>query len=81
MPYVRAYPSELPVLSELLPGIETPVQVIAGRHDPVVPLANAEYLHERLPNSELDIIDVGHFVWEEGADDYAEAVTGWWRAN
>ncbi|MBI0375693.1 MULTISPECIES: alpha/beta fold hydrolase [Streptomyces] len=81
MPYVRAYPDELPVLSGLLPGIETPVQVIAGRHDPVVPLANAEYLHERLPNSRLDIIDVGHFVWEEGADDYAKAVTGWWQAN
>ncbi|WP_281790075.1 hypothetical protein [Streptomyces sp. MK37H] len=31
--------------------------------------------------SKLDIIDVGHFVWEEGADDYAKAVTGWWRAN
>ncbi|MGW9030850.1 alpha/beta fold hydrolase [Streptomyces sp. NPDC055722] len=81
MPYVRAYPAELPVLGELLPTIETPVQIISGRNDPVVPLANAEYLHERLPNSKLEIIDMGHFIWEEGADDYARAVTGWWQAN
>ncbi|MFE9004598.1 alpha/beta fold hydrolase [Streptomyces sp. NPDC007875] len=81
MPYVRAYPTELPVLGDLLSQIETPVQIIAGRKDTVVPVANAEYLHERLPNSELDIIDVGHFVWEEGAEEYAQAATGWWQAN
>ncbi|GAA1701053.1 alpha/beta fold hydrolase [Streptomyces yatensis] len=81
MPHVRVYPTELPVLSGLLSGIQTPVRVIAGRKDIVVLVANAEYLHERLPNSRLDIIDVGHFVWEEGAEEYATAVTGWWQAN
>jgi pimeloyl-ACP methyl ester carboxylesterase len=81
MPYVRAYPAELPVLGGLLPGIKTPVQIIAGRKDPVVPPANAEYLHERLPHSRLDVLDAGHFVWEEAADEYADAITGWWRAN
>lgn len=81
MAYVRAFPAELPLLSELLPGIEMPVQIIAGRKDRVVPVANAEYLRERLPNSKLDIIDAGHFVWEEAADDYARVVTDWWRAN
>ncbi|MEU8637767.1 alpha/beta hydrolase [Amycolatopsis sp. NPDC048633] len=81
MPYVRAYPAELPVLGGLLPGIETPVQIIAGRKDPVVPPANAEYLHERLPHSRVVVLDAGHFVWEEAADEYAGAITGWWRAN
>ena len=81
MPYVRAYPAELPVLGELLPGIETPVQILAGRKDPVVPPVNAEYLHERLPHSKLDLIDAGHFAWEENADDYARVLTGWWQAN
>ena len=28
-------------------------------------VANAEFLHERLPNSRLIVIDAGHFVWEE----------------
>ena len=65
MRYVRRYPEELPELAELLPRIATPVTIINGRHDPVVPVANAEFLDERLPNSRLVIIDAGHFVWEE----------------
>jgi pimeloyl-ACP methyl ester carboxylesterase len=81
MPYVRRYPVELPLLGELLPTIETPVQVIAGRNDPVVPVSNAEYLHARLPNSKLDVLEAGHFTWEEGADEYARTVTDWWQAN
>lgn len=81
LPYVRAYPAELPVLSDLLPGITTPLQILAGRHDPVVPLANAEYLHARVPGSKFDAIDAGHFAWEEAADEYAEVITAWWRSN
>ncbi len=74
MRYVRRYPEELPELAELLPRIETPVTIINGRHDPVVPLANAEFLDERLPRSRLVIIDAGHMVWEEAPEEYAAAV-------
>src|SRR4051794_14879010 len=74
MRYVRAYPEELPALAELLPRITTPVTIINGRHDPVVPLANAEFLDERLPDSRLAIIDAGHFVWEEAPAEYAAIV-------
>jgi len=76
MRYVRRYPEELPVLAELLPRIATPVTIINGRHDRVVPLANAEFLDERLPNSRLAIIDAGHFVWEEAPAEYAAIVLG-----
>jgi pimeloyl-ACP methyl ester carboxylesterase len=65
MRYVRRYPEELPVLAELLPQISTPVTLINGRYDRVVPVSNAEFLDERLPRSRLAIIDAGHFVWEE----------------
>ena len=78
MRYVRAYPTELPILRDLLPEIQTPVQIIAGARDPVVPPVNAEFLHDRLPKSKLDIIDTGHFTWEDGADEYAALVTSWW---
>jgi pimeloyl-ACP methyl ester carboxylesterase len=78
MRYVRAYPAELPVLGDLLPQIDTPVQIIAGARDPAVPPINGEYLDERLPKSKLDIIDAGHFTWEDGADEYAALVTSWW---
>jgi pimeloyl-ACP methyl ester carboxylesterase len=74
MRYVRRYPEELPELAELLPQITTPVTIINGRHDRVVPLANAEFLDERLPNSRLVIIDAGHFVWEEAPTEYASIV-------
>jgi pimeloyl-ACP methyl ester carboxylesterase len=75
---VRTYPTELPVLADLLPEIQTPVQIIAGRRDPAVPPVNGEFLHERLPRSKLDIIDAGHFTWEDAADEYAALVTSWW---
>jgi pimeloyl-ACP methyl ester carboxylesterase len=74
MRYVRRYPEELPVLAGLLPQIAAPVTIINGRHDRVVPLANAEFLDERLPNSRLAIIDAGHFVWEEAPAEYASIV-------
>ena len=48
-------PEELPELARLLPEITTPVTIINGRHDRVVPVANAEFLDERLPNSRVDL--------------------------
>jgi pimeloyl-ACP methyl ester carboxylesterase len=79
MRYVRSYPTELPILRDLLPEIQTPVQIIAGMRDPAVPPVNAEYLHERLPDSKLDLVDAGHFVWEDAAVEYAALVTSWWN--
>ena len=78
MRYVRTYPTQLPMLRDLLPEIQTPVQIIAGVRDPAVPPVNAEFLQARLPNSKLDMIDTGHFAWEDGADEYAALVTSWW---
>jgi pimeloyl-ACP methyl ester carboxylesterase len=74
MRYVRSYPEQLPALAELLPQITAPVTIINGRHDRVVPVANAEFLDERLPNSRLAIIDAGHFVWEEAPAEYASII-------
>jgi pimeloyl-ACP methyl ester carboxylesterase len=74
MRYVRRYPEELPALAELLPQITTPVTIVNGRHDRVVPLSNAEFLDARLPASRLVIIDAGHFVWEEAPTEYASSV-------
>jgi pimeloyl-ACP methyl ester carboxylesterase len=78
MAYVRAYPAELPILGELLPHIDTPVEIIGGLWDWAVPPSNHRYLHQRLPNSRLDLIDAGHFTWEDAPDEYADLVTSWW---
>jgi pimeloyl-ACP methyl ester carboxylesterase len=74
MRYVRRYPEELPVLAELLPQITTPVTIINGRHDRVVPVVNAEFLDERLPDSRVVLLDAGHFVWEEAPAEYASTI-------
>ena len=82
MRYVRRYPEELPELAQLLPQITMRVTIINGRHDRVVPLANAEFLNDRLPSSRVAIIDGGHFIWEEAPAEYAsivlESVSGNW---
>jgi pimeloyl-ACP methyl ester carboxylesterase len=77
MRYARRYPEELPQLARRLSGIETPVLIVAGRHDRVVPLVNAEFLDERLPNSKLAVVEAGHFVWEEAPSKYASLVIDW----
>jgi pimeloyl-ACP methyl ester carboxylesterase len=74
MRYVRSYPEQLPALADLLPQIAMPTTIISGRHDQVVPLANAEFLNDRLPNSRLVIIDAGHFVWEEAPAELASTI-------
>jgi pimeloyl-ACP methyl ester carboxylesterase len=74
MRYVGAYPEELPELAELLPRIATPVTFIAGRHDRVVPLVNAEFLEQRLPAGRAVVVDAGHFVWEEAPALYASII-------
>jgi pimeloyl-ACP methyl ester carboxylesterase len=81
MAYVRSYPADLPILAERLGDIRTPVQIIAGRHDALVPPSNAEFLHARLPDSKLDILETGHFAWEEGADAYLELTRSWIAAH
>ena len=75
--YVRSYPKELRILGERLAGIETPVQIITGARDPMVPPSNAEYLNDRLPKSKLTILDTGHFAWEDAAEEYASLLLEW----
>ena len=55
--FVRAYPTELPILSELLPRITTPVAILQGAHDPGVLPVNAQYLRDRLPRSKVTLLD------------------------
>jgi pimeloyl-ACP methyl ester carboxylesterase len=75
--YVRTYPTELPKLAERLPAIETPVQIVCGRDDPIVPVANQEFLHEKLPNNRMDLLPAGHFAWEEVPLLYGDVLVRW----
>jgi pimeloyl-ACP methyl ester carboxylesterase len=70
MEFIRDYPRSLPRLAKRLPEITVPCQLIVGRHDPFVPVSNAEGLHRGLPKSRLNVLDCGHFVWEEAWEEY-----------
>jgi pimeloyl-ACP methyl ester carboxylesterase len=79
IPYAQSYREYLPQLADLLPQIQAPVRIVAGAEDQVVPPVNAEFLHQRLPHSRVDLIaGAGHFCWEEKPAEYAALVTGWW---
>jgi pimeloyl-ACP methyl ester carboxylesterase len=75
--YVRTYPVELPKLAQRLPSIVTPVQIVCGRDDPIVPIPNQEFLHKHLPNSRMDLLPAGHYAWEETADLYGAVLSRW----
>ncbi len=75
--FVRNYPTDLPVLKGLLPQIQTPMKILAGTRDPMVPISNAEDLADRLPRAELTALDSGHFAWEDGATAYGDAILAW----
>ena len=83
IPYVQSYTKYLPELAELLSSIRTPVRIVAGANDQVVPASNAQFLRKRLPNAQVDLIEgAGHFCWEEKPAEYAALITSWWdRAN
>jgi pimeloyl-ACP methyl ester carboxylesterase len=79
--FVRSYPTELPLLTKLLPNIQTPVQIITGDHDTGVLPVNGDYLHERLPHSKSDRVDANHFAWADAADEYAALIIDWWNGG
>ena len=58
-----------------LPQIHAPALIIHGDKDQMMPVQNARILHDRIPNSKLQILpDVGHcFFWEK-PNESAEAI-------
>ena len=44
-------------------------------------MSNAAALHADLSNSKLDILDCGHFTWEDEAASYGKIVAAWVRGG
>ena len=72
--YVRSYPEQLRLLRDVLPEVRVPVRVFGATDDPLVPVSNARYLAERVPGSELTVLEAGHFAWEEAPGEFASMV-------
>jgi pimeloyl-ACP methyl ester carboxylesterase len=75
--FVRHYPEQNATLAELIPGITTPTQIIAGNKDDLVPWSNNSYLFDLLPNSDIYPLEAGHFAWEEVPEEYAGLIVDW----
>jgi pimeloyl-ACP methyl ester carboxylesterase len=72
MTFIRDYSNSLPRLAKRLADVTVPCQITVGRHDPFVPVSNAEGLHKGLPKSNLNVLDCGHFAWEDAAAEYGK---------
>jgi pimeloyl-ACP methyl ester carboxylesterase len=75
--YVRAYDADLPLLEQRLAHVQTPVLVIAGKNDPIVPPANNQFLADRLPNNRLSLLEAAHRAWAEAAESYSSEILSW----
>jgi 3-oxoadipate enol-lactonase len=57
--------------------IAAPSLVVVGREDPATPVAEAEWLHARIPGSELVVLeDAGHLCNLEQPERFTDAVVG-----
>lgn len=77
MAYLRAYPTDLPLLQAALASIRTPVLSIWGARDPLVLPESAEVLDRALPHARSLVLDSDHFVWHDHPKEYAAAVLDW----
>jgi len=75
--FVRDYPCSLPRLATRLVEVNVPCQITVGRQDPFVPVSNAAGLHKALPKSKLDVLDCGHFAWEDASAEYGKLASDW----
>jgi pimeloyl-ACP methyl ester carboxylesterase len=58
---------DAPALAGAVDGrrIEVPVRVLFGRHDPVQGTGQLDGLDEHAPDSEVEVVDAGHFIVDE----------------
>jgi len=79
--FVRAYPRDLPRLERLMAGIETPVLIIVGRNDPIVPPDNGKFIAGRLSRNRYVELDGGHLIWEDAPEAYVSEIERWLAGN
>ena len=67
-------------LMDEIDGIDTPVLVIAGQRDPIIPYEHQRAYAERLPNAEfLSLEGVGHVAFAEAPEIFRRALLTWFH--
>ena len=68
--------------SDDLPKITAPTLIIVGREDSIRPVTDAEFMHERIPNSRLEIIeDAAHLTNMEQPEVFNRTLLDFLRHN
>jgi pimeloyl-ACP methyl ester carboxylesterase len=75
--YVRGYLTDLPNLEPQLSRIDTPILILAGKSDPIVPPANGQLLADLLPKNRYLLLDAQHRIWEEAVTEYNNELVSW----
>ena len=65
----------------LLPKINAPTLVIAGRHDPATTLEAGEFIAQHIPDAKLAVLDAAHIANMEQPKVYADTVLGVFAEN
>lgn len=78
MKWFKKYPEALKAIDENLKNIKIPTKIFWGEHEAILDTKNAENLHERLPNSELEIFEnCGHFVYQDDYPRFTNLIRTW----
>ncbi|MFG1810761.1 alpha/beta fold hydrolase [Streptomyces sp. NPDC049040] len=69
--------AERPDYTPTLPTVAVPALVVVGRDDAFTPVADAEFLHDRIPGARLAVIEgAGHLPNLERPDAFNDALAG-----
>jgi len=78
MKWFKTYAKSVPILDAHLSEIYIPTKIFWGEHDCILHKDNASRLHERIPNSELEIFEnCGHFVYQDEYAKFAGMLADW----
>jgi pimeloyl-ACP methyl ester carboxylesterase len=78
MAWFKRYPESIPAINASLSDIHIPTKIFWGADDAILYKDNAVRLHEKMPNSDLEIFDnCGHFVYQDDYLKFAKMVKIW----
>ena len=78
MKWFKKYPEGAKKIDQNLDNIKVPTKIFWGEHEAILLTKNAENLHNRLSNSELEIFDnCGHFVYQDDYKRFISLIQSW----
>lgn len=78
MKWFKQYPESIKKIDENLSAVDVPTKIFWGEHEAILHTINAENLHARLPNSELEVFDnCGHFVYQDDYPRFIALIKQW----